>query len=79
MEEEVKSISSTKGTGDKKVEKRVSVEEISNGFIIIESKDYKDAKGNWKYETTKVYSETNPLAEAKLDMKTIMKKNMPGS
>ena len=79
MEESIKAVSTTSGKGDKKVEKRISVEEISNGFIITENKDFKDAKGNWQYETTKAYSKTNPLADSKLSLKNIIKGNMPGA
>ncbi len=72
----VKSISTTTGKDDKKVEKSISVEEISNGFIITENKDYKDKKGQWQYKTTKVYSKTNPLADTSLG--DVLKKNLPG-
>jgi len=78
--EEIKSISSTTGKGDKKVESRISVEEIANGFLIIENKDYKNAKGEYKYETTKTFSKTNPLGEkAVSSLKAAMLNNMPGS
>lgn len=78
MAEELKSVTSSEGTGKNKIEKRISVEEISNGYIITESKEYQDKKGDWKYETTKVYSKTNPLAEA-TSLKTLLKKSLPGS
>jgi hypothetical protein len=77
--EEVKSISTTEGKGDKKKEIRYSVEEISNGFIISESTEGKDAKGNYQYNTVKSYSKTNPLADSKISLKSMMKKSMPGS
>jgi len=79
MEDSIKSVSTTAGKDKNKVEKRISIEEISNGFIITESKDYQDAKGNYKYSTTKVYSKTNPLAKVEIDLGSLMKKNMPGS
>lgn len=77
MSEELKSVTSTEGQGNKKIEKRISVEEISNGYIITENKEYKNKKGEWKYESTKVYSKTNPLGEA-ATLKNLLKKSLPG-
>ena len=79
MEEELKEISTTEGKGDKKIEKRISVEEISNGFLVIETKNWEDEKKGWQHETTKVFSKTNPLEEATADLKSIINKNMPGA
>jgi len=76
---EIKEVRSSEGTGDKKIEKRIAVEEIENGFIVLETKEYKDPKKGWQYEEKKVYSKTNPLDENKLSLGNIIKKNMPGS
>lgn len=42
---------------------RTEVEKIKNGFLITTNKEGKDSKGEWKYETTKEFSETNPFDE----------------
>ncbi len=58
----IKSI--TKKGKDKK-EERVSVEEIENGFLITKSIQHENKKGEWKFDTKKWYSKTNPLEFAK--------------
>lgn len=45
--------------------KTIEVEEVSNGFIVSVSKDYKAEDGEWKYETKKYISKTNPLTKNK--------------
>jgi len=42
---------------------RTEVEKIDNGFLTTTTTEGKDAKGEWKYNTTKTFSETNPLDE----------------
>lgn len=42
-------------------EHRISVRQISNGWVTTINCEYKDAKGNWQYETKEEYSEENPL------------------
>ena len=42
---------------------RTNVEKINNGFLIIINTEGKDAKGEWKYDTKKEFSETNPFEE----------------
>ena len=79
MKEEIKSVSLTEGKDKKKIEKTIRVEEITNGFIITEDKNFYDKKGEYKYETVKVFSKTNPLAESTDNLSKVLKKNMPGS
>ncbi len=77
--EEVRSIRTSSGEGDKKIEKTISVEEIENGFIISESKEWRDKK-EYKYETKKYYSKINPIGSDTVNkLKNAMIKNMPGS
>lgn len=42
---------------------RTEVETIENGFLITTTTEGNDSKGEWKYNTTKQFSETNPLGE----------------
>ena len=60
---ELKGVSSTEGKGDNKVEKTIRVEEIENGFIVVEEKNWNDKKKGYQYETKKFFSEKNPLSE----------------
>jgi hypothetical protein len=55
---ELKSVT-TKDKSGKQVTLRVR--EISNGWILETSTDYKDSKGNYQYETKEEYSKENPL------------------
>lgn len=41
--------------------KRIEVEQVSNGYLISITKDYKDESGEWKYETVKKVSLDNPF------------------
>jgi ABC-type xylose transport system substrate-binding protein len=44
----------------------IDVEELTNGGYLVEiSKDYKDKKGEWKYDRNKFYSQVNPLSDDK--------------
>lgn len=54
------SVSLSSGSGDNKVEKRINVEAIENGFLICKTTEGR-VKGDWKYETKKWFSATNPL------------------
>jgi hypothetical protein len=58
MENKLTGVTSTSKEG-KRVS--ISVEEITNGYVVCTSTEYKDSKGNWQYENKKEYSETNPL------------------
>lgn len=52
--------SQTKKVGD--VREEVNVEKLDNkGYLVVISKSWYDAKGNWKNKELKLYSETNPL------------------
>jgi major membrane immunogen (membrane-anchored lipoprotein) len=57
-EAQLKSVT-TKTKDGKEV--RISVRQISNGWIIQTNTEYKDAKGNWQYDSKEEYSEENPL------------------
>lgn len=62
----VKSKSKTTATEFRKKTKdgkdvRISVEEISNGYLVIRSTEWNDPKKGWQYETQKLFSPTNPL------------------
>lgn len=50
----------------------IKIEKITNGYLIIEDKETKDSKGNYKWECTKTYSKENPLT-AKVDMDILEK------
>lgn len=58
----LQSVSFTKGDDKNKVETRIRVEQIKNGFLVIKNTEGRDAKGNWQYNEDKWYSDTNPLA-----------------
>jgi len=60
MENKASLTSVTQKSKDGK-EVRISVREISNGWIISNSTEYKDSKGQWQYETKEEYSKQNPL------------------
>jgi hypothetical protein len=67
MASKLKSLTSkSKGKGEK--EKRVTIEEIENGYIITQNIEWKEPRKDggteWKYETKKWFSETNPLESA---------------
>lgn len=66
---ELNSVSMSSGTGDSKLDKRINVEAIENGFLIVKTTEGK-IKGEWKYETKKWFSATNPL-EINTDDKTL--------
>lgn len=52
--------SQTKRIGETTEE--IRVEKLDNtGYLVIVSKSWTDAKGNWKNEEVKLYSEENPL------------------
>lgn len=57
----LKSVSFSKDTKNGKQEKRVRVEEINNGFLIIKNTEGKNTKGEYEYKEEKWFSETNPL------------------
>lgn len=76
--EELKELTTSTSSGDTKVEKRISVEEIENGYLVIETKEWKDKKEGYKYESKKYYSEKNPLS-ADMQMMKSIKKNLPGT
>ena len=76
--EEIKEMRTSTGAGDNKVEKSISVEKIENGYLVIESKEWKDKKEGYKYETKKYFSEKNPLS-ANAQMIKSIKKNLPGT
>ena len=76
MSENVTQVRTSEGKGDKKISRTTEVEQIENGFIITERKEYKNKDG-WQYESKKYYSEKNPL-EIKKDAPSIIKKNLPG-
>ena len=42
---------------------RIDVEKIENGFLKTTCKEGKNSKGEWEYNTTKEFSETNPFEE----------------
>lgn len=46
--------------GDETTE--IEVKEISNGYLIRKSRNYKDKDG-WQYDDVEEYSKTNPLEE----------------
>lgn len=77
-EVEIKEIKSYTGQGKNRIEKRISVEEIENGFIVSESKEWQDEKKGYQYECKKYYSEKNPLSASNQMMSSI-KKNLPGT
>ena len=77
-EENIVSVTSKEGAGKSKITRRTEVEEIENGFLIIESKEWSDPKEGWKHESKKYYSKVNPLT-VKKDLKSVIKKNLPGS
>jgi hypothetical protein len=54
MENTIKSISKKKNNK----EKRISIEEIENGFIITRNTEWTDKKGQWHHDTKKWHSET---------------------
>lgn len=49
----------------------VEIREISNGFIIRTSTEYKDKKGQWQYETKEEYSKENPFDPSMMKLKII--------
>lgn len=53
-------------------EVRITVEEISNGYLITKTMDYKDKEGNYKCKTKKFFSKEDPFEES-FDMFSIMK------
>lgn len=59
-----------KGSWSKRVEKgenseEIRVKEILNGFLITKTKNWRDEKGNYQYDTEELFSKTNPLEENK--------------
>lgn len=79
-EEKTVSIRTEKGEGKNKIEKNITVEEIKNGFLVTESKNWRDKDGNYQYSTEKYYSKTDPLSETtEKNLKQLMLKNMPGA
>lgn len=58
----LQSVSFSKGDGKNKLETRVRVEEIKNGFLVIKNTEGRNAKGDWEYNEEKWYSDSNPLA-----------------
>lgn len=77
-EVEIKEIKSYTGQGKNRIDKKISVEEIENGFIVSESKEWQDEKKGYQYECKKYYSEKNPLSASNQMMSSI-KKNLPGT
>lgn len=77
-EVEIKEIKSYTGQGKNRIDKKISVEEIENGFIVSESKEWQDEKKGYQYECKKYYSEKNPLS-ANNQMMSSIKKNLPGT
>lgn len=77
-EVEIKEIKSYTGQGKNRIDKKISVEEIENGFIVSESKEWQDKKKGYQYECKKYYSEKNPLSASNQMMSSI-KKNLPGT
>lgn len=61
MNKELKSVSIKKKKNKKEV--RVTVEEIENGYLLIENIEYEDPKKGWQYETRKTYYEEPPIKE----------------
>ena len=59
--------SMTKRNTKSKVEKRVTVEEIENGYIIIYSKEWEDKDG-WHNEQKKVFSEEDPFIKTEKEL-----------
>lgn len=60
MENKAQVTSVTQKNKDGK-EVRISVRQISNGWIVSTSTEYKDSKGQWQYENKEEYSKENPL------------------
>jgi hypothetical protein len=70
MANDAKITSVTKKTKDGK-EVRISVREISNGWILRTTTEGKDAKGNWQYDEKEEYCKDNPLDPKVLKMDII--------
>ena len=77
-EEKIVAVTSKEGEGKSKITRRTEVEEIENGFLITESKEWTDPKEGWQHENKKYFSKVNPLT-VKKDLKSVIKKNLPGS
>jgi len=54
--------------------KNITIEKIANGYLIIQSKDYKNKKGEWKYETIKTYSKEDPLKTKEEETESLISK-----
>ena len=48
---------------EKELERRVTVRTIENGFIIQRTREYKDKKGHYQYETKEFYSKDDPFED----------------
>lgn len=53
----------SKSISDENGSKTVRVEQVENGYIISIDTDGKDKDGNWKYESKRYISGTNPFSE----------------
>ena len=61
MENSVKSVSKSTGSGKTKKDTRVEVRQIENGFIIRKTSEWSDPKKGWQYVTKEYYSKEDPL------------------
>ena len=50
-----------------------NVEEIENGFLLSQSEEWKDKKGNWQYKNTKKFYTENPLDEKAIKINAVKK------
>lgn len=65
---ELKSMSKSSKTKKSNVEKRVTVEEIENGFLVVMSKEWHDPKKGYQYETKKYYSKEDPFLNTEKEL-----------
>jgi len=53
-------------TKDGKKEVKVTIEKISNGYLLVETTEWEDSKKGWQYESKKTYHKDNPLKNVKI-------------
>lgn len=53
----------SKTVSDEKGSKTVRVEQVENGYLICIDTEGKDKDGNWKYDSKKYISGSNPFSE----------------
>jgi len=63
----LKSITKKSKTKKSKIEKRVIVEEIENGFLVVQSKEWQDDKG-WHHEEKKFFSKDDPFIKTEKEL-----------